>query len=339
KDAAVTTAKLDADAVTNEKLADNAVQTENIKDGSVTASKIDSSVAGAGLTQDANGALKVDVSAITGDGSITSTDLEVNGGTNSTFEDVTLEIKAGAVTTAKLDADAVTNEKLADNAVETENIKDGSVTTDKILNGTIATEDIASTGDNKVLTTADDGTVTWIDKTELAIEPWNKENSTDKATSNGSNIYQTGSIGIGDFSSAAVSEKLDVKDGNVKIRDINGVAGSVTDKVVVADSNGVLKTVSSMPGIRTETTDYLAVLADETILADAVTADVTVTLPDEPITGKKYYIKKIDTSDNKVTISGNGKTIEGLSSISGALPYQGWVLQYSGTGWFIISRI
>ncbi|MCO6149717.1 hypothetical protein, partial [Flavobacterium sp. NRK1] len=82
----------------------------NIKDGSVTASKIDSSVAGAGLTQDANGALKVDVSAITGDGSITSTDLEVNGGTNSTFEDVTLEIKAGAVTTAKLDADAVTNE-------------------------------------------------------------------------------------------------------------------------------------------------------------------------------------------------------------------------------------
>ncbi|MHA3786560.1 autotransporter outer membrane beta-barrel domain-containing protein, partial [Flavobacterium hauense] len=172
-------------------------------------------------------------------------------------------------------------------------------------------------------------------------EPWRVEQSNTPATANGENIYQSGNIGIGNFSGATdfVTARLDVKGGDVRVRDINTSTGTSTDRIVVADANGVLKTVPATPGVRTVITGYDAVDADETIFANATTADVLITLPSQPIVGKKYNIKKIDTSDNKVTISGNGKNIEDLASISGALPYQGWTLLYDGTKWMIISRI
>ncbi|RKT01656.1 hypothetical protein [Chryseobacterium defluvii] len=54
-------------------------------------------------------------------------------------------------------------------------------------------------------------------------------------------VTNTGQVGIG---TTAPTEKLDVSTGNVRVRDINsniGVGG--TDRVVVADANGVLKTI------------------------------------------------------------------------------------------------
>ncbi|MCO6149737.1 hypothetical protein, partial [Flavobacterium sp. NRK1] len=60
-------------------------------------------------------------------------DLTVTGGDNATFTDVTLDIKA----------DAVTNAKLADNAVQTENIKDGNVTSAKLTAGAGTADRIA----------------------------------------------------------------------------------------------------------------------------------------------------------------------------------------------------
>ena len=364
------------DSLDNFKLVDNANGTFSLigKDGTTVVSTIEKSA----VTANADGTytfnnggtpVTIDPSQVhvnynngiytfTNAAGATITDIDVNAnalpfdnnGTGLTATNVQAAIAeiTEATITSKKDllaadgADATievvggTKAVLADTSLR---VKDESITSAKIKDGTIITADIASTGNNKVLTTALNGTVTWADKSELAIEPWNNQNSTDKATSNANNIYQTGSIGIGDFSGENVSQKLDVKDGNVRVRDINASAGIATDKVVVADAQGVLKTVSAMPGIRTEIQDYSAVLADETILADAAGTSVTITLPLEPVMGKKYNIKKIDTSDNKVTISGNGKTIEGLSTISGALPYQGWVLQYNGSSWFIISRI
>ncbi|NGM60962.1 hypothetical protein G5B30_03425 [Sphingobacterium sp. SGG-5] len=50
-------------------------------------------------------------------------------------------------------------------------------------------------------------------------------------------------IGIND-----PTEKLDVGDGNLRVRDIGSLTGTVTDKVVVADADGVLKTLkAAMP--------------------------------------------------------------------------------------------
>ncbi|MDX1326067.1 MAG: hypothetical protein R3299_00085, partial [Arenibacter sp.] len=129
-------------------VATGGITSNELADDSVTASKINSDVAGTGLVQNVTtGALEVDVSAITGDGNITSTDLTVTGDANALLGDVTLGIAAGAVTTAKLAADAVTNAKLADNAVQTENILSG--------------------GNDKVMVTDALGTVEWIDKSFL----------------------------------------------------------------------------------------------------------------------------------------------------------------------------
>ncbi|ROI00198.1 hypothetical protein EGI05_04755 [Chryseobacterium daecheongense] len=54
-------------------------------------------------------------------------------------------------------------------------------------------------------------------------------------------VTNTGQVGIG---TTAPTEKLDVSSGNLRVRNINsnvGVGG--TDRVVVADANGVLKTI------------------------------------------------------------------------------------------------
>ncbi len=117
--------------------------------------------------------------------------------------------------------------------------------------------------------------------------------------------------------------------------------GATTDEMMVVDASGVLKKVaaSTSASIRTETASYSAVIADETILADASSGNLTVTLPANPTVGKRFSIKKVDTSNNDVIINGNGKNIDGTTTVSGSLPYQGWVLQYNGTAWFIISRI
>ena len=109
-DNAVTTAKLAADAVTNAKLADNAVNTENITNGTIAtvdvaddainATKINADVAGSGLTQNGiTGALEVDATAISGDGDITSGGSIIITGTptNSTFEDVNLEVNMSSI--------------------------------------------------------------------------------------------------------------------------------------------------------------------------------------------------------------------------------------------------
>ncbi|MCX2678358.1 hypothetical protein OOZ15_00240 [Galbibacter sp. EGI 63066] len=57
-------------------------------------------------------------------------------------------------------------------------------------------------------------------------------------------IYgDNGLIGIG-TAAAVPTERLDVSNGNVRIRDINTNTGASTDNVVVADATGVLKTVA-----------------------------------------------------------------------------------------------
>ncbi|MFN0255639.1 beta strand repeat-containing protein [Pedobacter ureilyticus] len=56
-------------------------------------------------------------------------------------------------------------------------------------------------------------------------------------------ITGTGNVGI---AANVPTEKLDIGQGNVRIRDINSNTGAASDKVVVADATGVLKTVSAV---------------------------------------------------------------------------------------------
>ncbi|MBK1442211.1 hypothetical protein JHJ32_19600, partial [Parapedobacter sp. ISTM3] len=113
------------------------------------------------------------------------------------------------------------------------------------------------------------------------------------------------------------------------------------DRIVVVDGDGVLKTIPAIipSAIREENSDYAALATDETILVDAEHRAVTITLPNNVDTGKKYTIKKIDISSNEVILDGNGSNIDGQNTITGTLPYQGWTVQFDGTRWWVISRI
>ncbi|MCX2576140.1 beta strand repeat-containing protein, partial [Pedobacter sandarakinus] len=216
----------------------------------------------------------------------------------------------------------------------------GSFTADQLTSGNsnifigAYTGANATTGDNNILMGYGvSGNISATASNQLNINNWIYGNS--------------GNIGLGS-SASNPSQRLDVANGAVRVRDINTNTGGGSDKIVVADIDGVLKTVDrstliSAPAIRTETNNYTALAADETILVDASSGAVVITLPAaSSALGKKYSVKKIDASSNGVNVVSAGGTIDGNAAgtgVTGTLSWQGWVFQSDGTNWFIISRI
>jgi len=75
------------------------------------------------------------------------------------------------------------------------------------------------------------------------------------------------------------------------------------------------------------------------ILVDASDNDITITLPAASANpGRYYYIKKIDSSGNKVTIKGDTatETIDGEDDIDINLQYAYVAVLCDGTEWWII---
>lgn len=88
--------------------------------------------------------------------------------------------------------------------------------------------------------------------------------------------------------------------------------------------------------MKTVTTNYSMIWADETILADASGGAITITLPD-PTSYPNYevMIKKIDSSANAVTVSPHGtETIDGASSMTLANQNDAVRLRSDGSNWF-----
>lgn len=109
-----------------------------------------------------------------------------------------------------------------------------------------------------------------------------------------------------------------------------------------------LSTATTAPAaelVGNTTNDFTFVnTAYTSILANAVTVAITITLPapSAATKGKKYFVKKTDTNTvNAVTVvsSGTNITIDGQTSIVGAMPQQGWVFMNDGTSWYIVARI
>jgi len=90
------------------------------------------------------------------------------------------------------------------------------------------------------------------------------------------------------------------------------------------------------PNIATKTGAYTVTSSDYTLLANSSTAGFTITLPATPNSGEILNVKKVDSSANTVTINGNGKTIDGLSTLTINTQNQSYTLQYDGTGWYIL---
>jgi len=83
--------------------------------------------------------------------------------------------------------------------------------------------------------------------------------------------------------------------------------------------------------------DYNAKQGD-TIIADASSSSITVTLPDPSNTRRHIIVKKVDSSGNAITINPyNTETIDGSSSYTLTSQYQYVILTTDGSDWYIIS--
>jgi hypothetical protein len=87
--------------------------------------------------------------------------------------------------------------------------------------------------------------------------------------------------------------------------------------------------------VRTATSTDTMSVTDFTVLDDTTSGAFTESLPASPIKGQVVNVKLIN-STNTLTISGNGKTIDGSSSITTSTTNQSYQIQYNGTNWFII---
>ena len=128
------------------------------------------------------------------------------------------------------------------------------------------------------------------------------------------------------------------KDGTSKQQLISKLADQLSPLITTTDNQN--KT-------RTETTNTSLQSTDETLLMDCSSGDASVLLPDASTVydatndiGQQFYIKKIDTTTNKLQInSTGGQLIDGDSSgqIEMFGPDQlGILIQSIGSAWSII---
>ena len=78
----------------------------------------------------------------------------------------------------------------------------------------------------------------------------------------------------------------------------------------------------------------------DTILANPpLNVEIVITLP-TGTTGRKIIVKKSNDTNGIVRVNpGTGITIDGASEIQTNVPYQGWILQFDGTDWWIVGHI
>jgi len=87
----------------------------------------------------------------------------------------------------------------------------------------------------------------------------------------------------------------------------------------------------------TVTSDTTLDATDRFVRVDASSAAVTITLPAAASSaGFVYYIKKIDTTSNTVTIDGNGsETIDDQTTQVIAFQYTARIIECDGSEWWI----
>src|SRR5690554_6679323 len=144
------------------------------------------------------------------------------------------------------------------------------------------------------------GTVSSAVNTDPLFQIGNGLNDTGRA--NALTILKNGNVGIAN-EAIAPTERVDVGSGNVRVRDINTVAGTTTDKIVVADADGVLKTitVANITPDAVDANNGLTKTASDIIqLGGDLNKDTKITLDENEL--------EIDATDSELIISGLDKT-------------------------------
>lgn len=157
------------------------------------------------------------------------------------------------------------------------------------------------------------------------------------ATANNGLTAASGNVKLGGSLTAATTITTDA----TKTLALAGLQdGATTDKMVVVDGSGVLKSVAAttrnVNAIVKKMADYTVVDTDYTILANASSNAFTLTLPDATTsTGRVLIIRKTDESANALTFSSAIKISESTSfttlNINTTIR-----IQSDGTDWYKI---
>ena len=115
----------------------------------------------------------------------------------------------------------------------------------------------------------------------------------------------------------------------------NYIEGMATGAIKTLGAHTLVRNNFGAINVKTVTADYAMTWADESILADASAAAITITLPDPASYDALVFIKKVDSSANAVTIAPHGtETIDGASSMTLANQNDAVRLRSDGTNWF-----
>jgi hypothetical protein len=148
------------------------------------------------------------------------------------------------------------------------------------------------------------------------------------------------------YSEATWAESALTSAGRAILDDANAAAQATTLGLGTGDSptwvggtfTGTVETKGFIGNLRTKTSGYTATATDYTILCNASGGAFTITLPAAAShTGRIYYIKKIDSSANTVTVDGNSsETIDdGLTAVL-TVQYESITIQSDGSEWWIL---
>jgi len=110
-----------------------------------------------------------------------------------------------------------------------------------------------------------------------------------------------------------------------------------TNVGTVATPSSTLKVFGSFAGaITTVTANTTASISHYTILSDATSGNITITLPAaSTCAGRIYIVKKIDASGNSVTIDGDSaETIDGAATVSTTTQWVSFQIQSNGANWY-----
>jgi hypothetical protein len=113
---------------------------------------------------------------------------------------------------------------------------------------------------------------------------------------------------------------------------VSGTSRFKVDNVGSATMTGVCQSIA------TKSANYTATTADYTILGNAASGSITITLPAAANhTGRVYNIKKIDSSANTITIDANSsETIDGALTRVITTQYSSVTIQCDGTKWWTL---
>jgi len=123
----------------------------------------------------------------------------------------------------------------------------------------------------------------------------------------------------------------------VKITPINSALTLTPSGDVQKSVNGITA-ASLVESTRTITESDDIEIGDDTVIGDATSDSIVATLPAaEDADGNKYTVLKSDSSENTVTVDGDGaETINGSATQVLSSQYDFIVVQSDGTEWFVI---